>query len=95
MMIVLNGVVGLCLLVGGLRYREQGFQIRGASGALGVIGTLATLALILPNYTRSAPGPVYAPAQLFFVTIISLALYGLFLFVQGIRHREHFLDSSK
>ena len=95
MMIVLNGVVGLCLLVGGLRYREQGFQIRGASGALGVIGTLATLALILPNYTRSAPGPVYAPAQLFFVTIISLALYGLFLFVQGIRHREHFLDSEE
>ena len=49
MMIALNGVVGLCLLAGGLRYHEQDFQVRGASGAFGVIGTLATLALILPN----------------------------------------------
>ena len=53
MMIVLNGVVGLCLLAGGLRYHEQDFQVRGASGAFGVIGTLATLALILPNYTHT------------------------------------------
>jgi Ca2+:H+ antiporter len=93
MMIVLNGVVGLCLLAGGLRYHEQDFQARGASGAFGVIGTLATLALILPNYTHAAPGPGYSPAQLFFVTVVSLALYSLFLFVQSIRHRDHFLDS--
>lgn len=93
MMIVLNGVVGLCLLAGGLRYHEQDFQVRGASGAFGVIGTLATLALILPNYTHAAPGPVYSPAQLFFVIFVSLALYSLFLFVQSIRHRDHFLDT--
>ncbi|MFA9474003.1 MAG: calcium:proton antiporter [Filomicrobium sp.] len=95
MMIVLNGVVGLCLLAGGLRYHEQDFQVRGASGAFGVIGTLATLALILPNYTHAAPGPLYAPAQLVFVTTVSLALYGLYLFVQSIRHREYFLDSAE
>lgn len=91
-MIVLNGVVGLCLLVGGIHHREQEFHIRGASGSLGVIGTLAVLALVLPNYTLSAPGPVFSEIQLVFVGIVSLALYGLFLFVQTVRHREDFLD---
>ena len=92
-MIVLNGIVGLCLLSGGIRHYEQGFQVQGATGALGVIGTLATLALILPNYTRAVPGPVYSGTQLFFVAAVSLALYGLFLFVQTNRHREDFLET--
>lgn len=93
-MIVLNGIVGLCLLSGGLRFHEQGFQIHGATGALGVIGTLATLALILPNFTEAVPGPVYSPIQLFFVGAVSLTLYGLFLFVQTMRHRGDFLDGT-
>lgn len=94
MMLVLNGVVGLCLLIGGLRHREQGFQARGAAAALGVLGTLATLALILPDYTVAAPGPYYAPAQLVFVATTSLLLYGLFIFVQTVRHRADFLDAG-
>jgi Ca2+:H+ antiporter len=89
-MIVLNGIVGLCLLIGGLRFHEQGFHVHGASGALGVIGTLATLVLILPNYTLAVAGPVYSPVQLFFVAVVSLLLYGLFLFVQTVRHRDYF-----
>lgn len=93
-MIVLNGVVGICLMSGGLRYREQGFQVHGAAGALGVLGALATLTLILPNYTKAVPGPVFSPAQLVFVAVVSLALYGLFLFVQTVRHREYFLDAG-
>ena len=93
-MIVLNGIVGLCLLVGGLRHHEQGFHAHGASAALGVLGTLATLVLILPNYTQTTPGPVYAPPQLVFVAIVSLALYALFLFVQTVRHRSYFLDAE-
>ncbi len=91
-MIVLNGIVGICLLIGGLRFREQEFQARGASGALAVLGTVVVLTLVLPNYTLAVPGPVYAPPQLLFVAVVSLALYGLFLFVQTVRHREHFLD---
>ncbi|MCA8879405.1 MAG: calcium:proton antiporter [Rhodobacteraceae bacterium] len=94
MMIVLNGVVGLCLLVGGLRHHEQGFQVQGATGALSVLGTLATLAMILPNYTLAIPGPVYAPVQLAFVAVMSLALYGLFVFVQTVSHRAYFLDAE-
>nr|WP_205648404.1 calcium:proton antiporter [Acuticoccus kandeliae] len=94
LMIVLNGVVGICLLIGGLRYHEQLFNVGGASGALVVLGTLATLALILPNYTEAVPGPVYSTAQLLVVGAASLALYGLFLFVQTVRHREYFLDAG-
>src|SRR3954463_6783001 len=56
-MIVLNGVVGLCLVLGGRRHFEQTFQLQGASSALAVLGTLAALALILPNYTLAAAGP--------------------------------------
>ncbi len=91
-MIVLNGIVGLSLLVGGIRHHEQGFQARGAAGALAVLGTVAVLALVLPNYTLAVPGPVYAPPQLVFVAVTSLALYGLFLFVQMVRHRDDFRD---
>lgn len=94
-MIVLNGIVGLCLLTGGIRYHEQSFQARSATAALGVLGTLAVLCLVLPNFTTTTPGPVYAPAQLIFVAVMSLALYGLFLFVQTIRHRDDFLEQGE
>ncbi|WP_048648667.1 calcium:proton antiporter [Nitratireductor soli] len=91
-MLVLNGVVGLCLLVGGLRHKEQLFQSHGAAAAFGVLGTLATLTLILPNFTLAVAGPYYSPVQLAFVTVVSLVLYGTFLFVQTVRHRGDFLD---
>lgn len=94
-MIVLNGIVGLNLLMGGVRFHEQGFQARSASAALGVLGTLAVLALVLPNFTTTLPGPVYATPQLVFVAVVSLALYGLFLYVQTIRHKDAFLDAEE
>jgi len=93
-MITLNGIVGLCLLIGGIYYREQEFSVRGTTGALAVLGTVAVLALVLPNYTVEMPGPVYATPQLLFVAIVSLALYGLFLFVQMVRHQEDFRDPT-
>jgi Ca2+:H+ antiporter len=89
-MLVLNGVVGLCLVCGGARHHEQSFQEQGTSSALSVLGTLATIALILPNYTVAAPGPAYASTQLEFVGVVSLLLYGVFLFVQTVRHRDYF-----
>lgn len=73
-MIVLNGIVGLCLLIGGIWFHEQSFQARSASAALGVLGTLAVLGLVLPNFTTTTPGPVYATSQLVFVAVMSLAL---------------------
>jgi Ca2+:H+ antiporter len=93
-MIVLNGVVGLCLVFGGARHHEQTFQVQGAASALGVLATLATLALVLPNYTRTTPGPQYAQSQLLLVGSVSLALYGVFLFIQTVRHRDDFVTEQ-
>src|SRR5437899_1657533 len=74
-MIVCNGLVGLCIFIGGLRYREQGFQLSGANVYLSVLFALATITLIMPNYTTTTPGPVYSTIQLGFVDVVTLALY--------------------
>jgi Ca2+:H+ antiporter len=89
-MIVCNGIVGICLLAGGIRHREQDFQIRGASAALAVLASLSVLSLVIPNFT-SAAGPVLTPSQLAFAGVSSLVLYGVFVFVQTVRHRDYFL----
>jgi Ca2+:H+ antiporter len=91
-MIVCNGIVGACLLWGGAHHREQAFQLQGASAALAVLAALTVLTLILPNAATSAPGPLFSPPQLVFVAIVSLALYGSFIFVQTVRHRDYFLS---
>ena len=91
-MVVCNGLVGLCLWLGGLRYGEQGFRLPGTSAYLVVLMPLATLTLVLPTYTTSAPGPSYSPSQLVFVSLATLALYGVFLYVQTVRHRDYFLS---
>lgn len=93
-MIVLNGVVGLCLVLGGQRHREQSFQLHGASAALAVLGTLSVLVMVLPNFTQSAPGPVLTSIQLVYVAAVSLVLYATFIFVQTIRHRDYFLEAA-
>jgi len=90
-LIVLNGVVGFCLLIGGLRYHEQSYRLEGAASALSVLSTLAVLTLILPNFTLAKLGPQYSPAQLAFIGVLSLILYGVFVFVQSVRHRDYFL----
>jgi Ca2+:H+ antiporter len=92
--IVLNGVIGLCLLVGGARYREQGFRVHGTGSALSVLATLAILTLVLPNFTIARLGPQYSPTQLIFVGGLSLLLYAVFVFVQSVRHRDYFLVDS-
>lgn len=93
-MIVLNGVIGLCLVLGGRRHYEQTFRLQGASAALAVLGTLSTLVMVLPNFTSTVPGPYFSPFQLLFVAAVSLVLYGVFVFVQTIRHRDYFLDAA-
>ncbi len=90
-MIACNGIVGLCLLAGGVRHHEQGFQLEGASAALAVLVALTTLTLVLPNVTIATPGPVFSTSQLVFAGVISLVLYGSYVFVQTVRHRGYFL----
>jgi Ca2+:H+ antiporter len=90
-MIICNGLVGVCLLVGGIRHHEQGFQLQGALAALAVLAPLTVLSLVLPNVTTSTPGPTFAPSQLAFAAVASLVLYCSFVFVQTVRHRDYFL----
>lgn len=90
-MIILNGLLGICILIGALRHREQSFQQTGVSASLATISALTILTLVLPNFTISEPGPVYAPSQLAFVAIVSFLLYVTFVAVQSVRHRDYFL----
>ncbi len=93
-MIVCNGLVGICIFIGGLRYREQDVQVTGANLYLSVLFVLATITLIMPNYTLTTPGPVYSEVQLEFVSVITILLYGVFLYTQTIRHRDYFISSE-
>src|SRR5260221_7487978 len=93
-MIVCNGLVGICILAGGLRYREQDVQVTGSSLYLSVLIVMATMTLIMPNYTLTTPGPIYSAAQLGFVSVVTLILYGVFLYTQTIRHRDYFINET-
>jgi Ca2+:H+ antiporter len=90
-MIVCNGIVGICLFFGGARHHEQEFKIQGASAALAVLAALTICTLILPNVATTVSGPRFSTSQLIFAGIVSLVLYGSFVFVQTIRHRDYFL----
>jgi Ca2+:H+ antiporter len=94
-MIILNGMIGLAILMGGLKHREQTFGLPGVSSTLTVLVSISVLTLVLPNYTTSAPGPFYNNSQLIFVAIVTLILYGTFIIVQNIRHRDYFLSDEE
>jgi Ca2+:H+ antiporter len=90
-MLTCNGIVGLSLLVAALRRRVAVFNAEGTGAALATVATLSTLSLVLPTFTTSSPGPAFAPAQLAFAALASIALYGLFVLTQTVRHRDYFL----
>src|SRR2546423_8483150 len=91
-MIALNGLVGLSLMLGGLRYREQHYNIQGVNAYLNVIMALGVLGLVLPNFTTSTSGPTFSTEQDIFFASVSLLLYAIFLLIQTLRHRGYFLD---
>jgi Ca2+:H+ antiporter len=95
LMIVLNGVVGLALLLGGLRHREQDYNLQGAVAYLAVIIPLSVLALVLPNFTRSTPGPTLSTAQGIFLALVTTLLYAVFLGIQTVRHRGFFVQPRR
>jgi Ca2+:H+ antiporter len=90
-MITCNGIVGLSLLLGALRYQLTHFNAEGTGAALSTVATLATLSLVLPKFTTSQPGPEFTPSQLAFAAVASLVLYGVFVITQTVRHRDFFL----
>lgn len=91
LMIVLNGVVGLGLMLGGFRHYEQSYNLKGASAYLSVIIPLTIIALVLPNFTTSTPDGSLAPPQAVAFSLLTIALYGVFLWLQTGRHRGHFV----
>jgi Ca2+:H+ antiporter len=93
-MIVCNGIVGVCLLVGGLRHHVQDFQLQGASATLATLCALSVLTMVLPDFTSTVAGPGLSTSQLVFVGVTSLVLYVVFVFVQTVRHREYFLSPA-
>lgn len=90
-MITCNGILGLALVVGSLRHKTQEFRVHASGSALAVMTALVTLSLVLPTFTTSTPGATFSTAQLAFAGVASLVMYGVFVFVQTIRHRDYFL----
>lgn len=90
-MIILNGIIGLCLVVGGLKHNQQTFNLDAVSAALVALAAIVILTLVFPNYTVTTPGPFYSPSQLMLIAVVSLAIYGAFVFAQTIGHRRIFV----
>ena len=93
-MIICTGVVGVCILLGGLRHREQSFRIEGTNSGLAALAALSVLVLVMPSLTTSSPGATYTNSQLVFVALSSLALWVVFVFIQTVRHRDYFLPAA-
>jgi Ca2+:H+ antiporter len=90
-MIICTGVVGICVLVGGIAHREQTFRVEGAGGGLAALIVMATLTLVLPVFTTTTGGGTYSDSQHVFVAVSSLILWAVFIFVQTVRHRDYFI----
>src|SRR5690606_5159431 len=93
-MIILTGIIGLCILVGAIKYKEQTFTLQGVSTALITLTTILALTLILPNYTTSLLKPEYNNIQLILIAIVCFVLYVTFILIQSIRHRAYFMSPS-
>ena len=93
-MIICTGVVGICLLAGGLAHREQTFRVEGAGGGLAALIVLASLTLVLPALTTTTGGGTYSRSQMAFVGVSSATLWAIFVFVQTVRHRDYFIPAS-
>lgn len=93
-MIVINGVIGLCIFMGGIKHHEMSFRNEGTNSALAVLTALATFILVMPMVTVSTPGPDFTKSQLAFAGIASFALYGAFIFFQTVSHRDYYLPKE-
>src|SRR5438105_5039199 len=90
-MIICNGVVGVCILLGGVAHREQTFRVEGAGVGIGALIVMSTLTLVLPAFTTSTLGGTYTTSQLAFVAVTSATLWLIFIFIQTVRHRDYFI----
>ena len=94
-MIICTGVVGICVLLGGIAHREQTFRVEGAGAGLAALIVMSALTLVLPVFTTTTPGGTYSGSQLAFVAVTSAALWAIFIFVQTVRHRDYFIPGGR
>ena len=94
-MIICNGVIGLCILVGGLRHGEQTFRVEGAGAGLAALIVMATLTLVLPVFTTTSGPGTYSGSQLAFLAVASGVLWAIFVFIQTVRHRDYFIPDAE
>src|SRR3990167_10080509 len=92
-MILLGGILGGCLLIGGFRFREQNFNLKGEKSFMGLILPLSLFALVLPNFTIGGAG-FFSPLHATIIGLLSLTLYAIFLVVQTYWHREFFMETA-
>jgi len=95
LMIVLNGMVGLTLLLGGWKHREQEYNLAGAGAYLSLLIPFAGLSLVLPRFAESTKDFSPSPAFAVFLTVASIVLYGAFLTLQTMRHRTFFMQPGE
>ena len=93
-MIICNGVVGICVLTGGLAHHEQSFRVEGSSAGLAALIAMSALVLVLPDFTTTTPSGTYSTSQLIFTAVVSAVLWAVFVFIQTVRHRDYFLPVS-
>jgi Ca2+:H+ antiporter len=93
-MIICTGVLGACILLGGLAHHEQTFRVEGAGAGLAALIVMSTLTLVMPVFTKTTPGPIYSGSQLAFVAVASGALWLIFVFIQTVRHRDYFIPKT-
>ncbi|MFC0345725.1 calcium:proton antiporter [Epilithonimonas hispanica] len=93
-MLILNGILGACLLLGGIKFKEQFFARTSGNMALISLVAIVVMTLILPNYTTTELSATFSKAQLIFFSIASLIIYSTFLMVQTVRHRNYFLPEN-
>ena len=90
-MIICTGVVGLCVLMGGLAHHEQTFRVEGSGAGLAALIVMSALTLVFPVFTTTTPGGTYSTMQLGFVAVVSAILWAIFVFIQTVRHRDYFI----
>src|SRR6266566_8333376 len=91
-MIALNGLIGLSLVLGGMRHHEQHYNLQGVNAYLNTIMVLAVLGLVLPNFTTSMSSPRFSTEQEVFLATTSIGLYAIFLLIQTTRHSGYFME---
>lgn len=94
-MLLLTGIMGICIWIGGMKFREQSFARSSATTSLVSLVAILTITLILPNFTTSQIGPLYSESQLVFVSLACLVIYGTFIGIQTVRHREYFVTEEE